>query len=75
MQKLQYDDRDIRQMGIKALTKELGSAGTVRFLRQFTKGEGDYLKIQDRLFEGMNVEEIYKEGEKKFKNQKKAMGA
>lgn len=75
MQKLKYDDRDIRQMGIKALTKELGYAGTVRFLRQFAKGEGDYLKIQDRLFERMSVEEIYTEGEKQFKKRKRGMGA
>lgn len=75
MQKLKYDDRDIRQIGIKALTKELGYAGTVRFLRQFVKGEGDYLKIQDHLFEGMSVEEIYREGEKQFKKRKREKGA
>jgi len=66
MHKLKYDDREIRQKGIKALTKRLGFAGTVRFLRQFTKGEDDYLEIQERLFKGMNVEEIFKEGEKYF---------
>ena len=74
MQKLKYDDREIRLEGIRALTKRLGYAGTVRFLRQFTKGEGDYLKIQDRLFGEMSVDELYAEAEKHSKKGKKKMG-
>ncbi len=74
MQQLKYDDREIRQVGIKALTRELGFSGAVRFLRQFAKGEGDYLKIQDRLFEAMHVEEIYTQAEKQHKKGKRNGG-
>jgi hypothetical protein len=31
-----------------------------RFLRHFSKGEGDYLVIQEKLFKGMDLEQIYK---------------
>jgi len=32
----------IRQQGLKALARELGPAGLVRFLQQFESGRGDY---------------------------------
>jgi len=46
-------DRDVLDTGIKALVDALGYAGAVRFLRHFSKGEGDYLVIQQELFKGM----------------------
>ena len=52
-------DRDLLDSGIKALVDALGYSGAVRFLRHFSKGEGDYLLIQEKLFEGMDLEEIY----------------
>lgn len=33
---------EIRQAGLEALARELGSVGTVRFLQQFETGHGDY---------------------------------
>ena len=33
---------EIRQRGIRALTRELGPAGMIRFLQQFETGRGDY---------------------------------
>jgi hypothetical protein len=32
----------IKQLGIKALMRELGPAGMVRFIQQYETGEGDY---------------------------------
>lgn len=52
-------DRDLVDSGIKALVDALGYSGAVKFLRHFSKGEGDYLLIQEKLFEGMELEEIY----------------
>ena len=34
----------IRQKGLKALRRELGPAGMIRFLRQFETGSGDYAR-------------------------------
>lgn len=53
-------DRDLVDSGIKALISALGYSGAVRFLRHFSRGEGDYLVIQEKIFKGMDVEQIYK---------------
>ncbi len=53
-------DRDIVDVGMKALIDALGYSGAVRFLRHFSKGEGDYLVIQEKMFKGMDLEQIYK---------------
>ena len=42
------------------------------FLRQFTKGRGDYLEFQEKIFKGMTVDEIYEKAKKHYeKTQKK----
>lgn len=53
-------DRDLVDSRIRALVEALGYSGAARFLRHFSKGEGDYLVIQEKIFEGMDLEEIYK---------------
>lgn len=44
----------------------LGYAGMIRFLRQFTKGRGDYLELQEKIFKGMTVDEIYEKAKKDY---------
>ena len=56
-------DRDLVDNGIRALVEALGYSGAARFLRHFSKGEGDYLVIQEKIFKGMDLEEIYKRAE------------
>jgi len=51
-------NRDLVDSGIKALVDALGYSGAVRFLRHFSKGEGDYLLIQEKLLKGMELEQI-----------------
>jgi hypothetical protein len=53
-------DRDLMDSGIRALVEALGYSGAARFLRHFSKGEGDYLVIQEKIFKGMDLKEIYK---------------
>ena len=53
-------DRDVVDSGIKALVDALGYSGAARLLRHFSKGEGDYLLIQEKIFKGMDLEQIYK---------------
>lgn len=53
-------DRDLVDSGIRALVDALGYSGAARFLRHFSKGEDDYLVLQEKIFKGMDVEEIYK---------------
>jgi len=53
-------ERKLVDTGIRALVNALGYSGTARFLRHFAKGEGDYLLMQEELFKGMKLEQIYK---------------
>jgi hypothetical protein len=63
-------DRDLVDSGIRALVDALGYSGTVRFLRHFSKGEGDYLVIQEKIFKGLDVEEIYRRAEEYHRSSK-----
>jgi hypothetical protein len=49
---------DITQDGIRVLYRELGPVQTVRFLRQFTHGFGDYIQERDALWGGKSLDEI-----------------
>ena len=53
-------ERDLVDSGIRALVEALGYSGAARFLRHFSKGKGDYLQTQEKLFKGMHLEQIYK---------------
>ncbi|GLI53749.1 hypothetical protein [Thermodesulfovibrio yellowstonii] len=53
-------DLEIRKKGLSILFKTLGEVDALRFLSQITYEKRDYLKLQDELFAGMTVEEIYK---------------
>ena len=41
-----------------ALVDALGYSGAARFLRHFSKGNGDYVQIQEKLFKGMRLDQI-----------------
>lgn len=64
-------DRDLLDSGIKALVDALGYSGAVRFLRHFSKGEGDYLVIQEKIFKGMGLDEIYKKAKEHHESSKR----
>lgn len=65
------DDIEIRELGIKSLVDTLGYAGMIRFLRQFTKGRGDYLELQEKIFKGMTVDEIYEKAKKHYERKQR----
>ena len=64
-------DMEIRKKGLSLLFKNLGEVDAMRFLSQITYEKRDYLKLQDDLFKGMSVEDIYKKA-KKHAEKKKA---
>jgi hypothetical protein len=66
-------DTEIKIKGIRILFKELGEADAIRFLSQISYEKRDYLKIQERLFEGMTVEDIYKKAQEYFRKKKAAI--
>jgi hypothetical protein len=73
MQKI-ASDAEIKKKGLKVLFGTLGEADAIRFLSQISYEKRDYLKLQDMLFEGMNVDDIYRKAQEylmKRKNAKK----
>ncbi|MFO3797263.1 MAG: hypothetical protein ACK8QZ_08275 [Anaerolineales bacterium] len=50
--------QQIREAGIKALTRELGVVGMIRFLQQFELGSGDYSKERHAWLDEYSVEDI-----------------
>ena len=63
-------DRDLVDSGIRALVDALGYSGAVKFLRHFSKGDGDYLVIQKEIFKGMDLEEIYRKAKEHHESDK-----
>ena len=60
------NDRELVDHGIRALVDALGYSGTARFLRHFSKGNGNYLQIQEKLFKGTRLVQIYKKAREHY---------
>jgi hypothetical protein len=52
---------EINQQAIRVLYKELGVVDTVRFLKQFTVGFGDFMKDREILFGSKTLDQIVNE--------------
>ncbi|MEM4284516.1 MAG: hypothetical protein QXS96_08535 [Candidatus Caldarchaeum sp.] len=52
---------ELTQEAIRILYRELGVINTVRFLRQFTVGFGNYTEERERLFAHKNLNDILEE--------------
>jgi hypothetical protein len=55
----------IRLTGIKALSRELGPVGLVRFLQQYETGQGDYTAERQRWLGERSVQEVAQEIERR----------
>jgi hypothetical protein len=62
---------EIQKAGWEALKKQLGLAGTLRFLLQYEKGEGDYTKLKRKYFKGKTVKGVMNEMRKEKKIRQK----
>lgn len=49
---------DIRREGLAALRQRLGRAGLVRFLQQFTHGEGDYAQERHVWVDATSLDDL-----------------
>ena len=65
-------DMEIRKKGLRVLFKNLGEVDAIRFLSQISYEKRDYLKIQDELFEGMTVEEIFRKAKEYAEKKQKS---
>jgi hypothetical protein len=53
-----HDMRLIREKGLKVLTQELGTVGTVYFLRQFNNGKGNWTEDRKEELSGVTIADI-----------------
>ena len=51
-------DNEIYKLGLEALLEKLGPDGTIRFLRQLEKREGDYSVDRDQWLSAPDVETL-----------------
>ena len=59
-EKSKFTDKEIIEKGSKALIRELGYSGFLRFIRQIDEyGNEDYLEIEKEIFEDMSLDHIY----------------
>lgn len=49
---------EIRRHGLDALRSRLGRAGMIRFLQQFTTGEGDYARDRKEWVDQISLADI-----------------
>jgi len=57
----------VRLVGLKALARDLGSVGMVRFLQQFETGQGDYTAEHHTWLGKRTVRELVEEIERQRK--------
>jgi len=56
---------EITHEAISILCKHIGTANTIRFINQFTKGYGNYTEERQEIYGNMSLEEIVAEIEEK----------
>ncbi len=68
-EKLKYTDKEILEKGSRALIKELGYSGFLRFIRQVESHSGqDYLKEQEKVYGDMSLNEIFDQARKHWES-------
>ena len=67
-EKSMFNDKEIIEKGSRALIKELGYSGFLRFIRQIENNSGeDYLNIQQDIYKEIDVEKIFNEAKENWK--------
>lgn len=70
MNKVNYKtENEIQQLGIEALCKGVGVVGLIRFMQQFEKGHGDYVKDRQDWQKDYSVEALVEAIKEKNYNQ------
>lgn len=53
-------DKELIEKGSRALIKELGYSGFLRYIRNFEEGHGeDYLNVQNDIYKDMSLDEVF----------------
>ena len=60
----------ILEKGTLALLKELGYSGFIKYLRLLTNGNHNYMDVQDEIYKGQSVDDIFASAKKNWEEQK-----
>jgi len=66
-----YTPEELRREALLILNKKLGAFNTYRFLAQVSQSRDDYLKFQDRLFNGQSVDDLYNAAKRHWQRRKR----
>jgi len=66
-----YTPEELRREAILILHKNLGALNTYRFLAQVSQSRDDYLKLQQRLFNGQSVDQLYRASKQHWQKRKR----
>jgi hypothetical protein len=55
---------EIRKLGWEALKSKLGIHGSLKFLLEYAKGEGNYTEARKEIFKNLKVRDIVKDMKK-----------
>lgn len=65
---MEISDNAIVEKGTSVLLKELGYSGFIKYIRLLTKGNNDYLKLQDDIYKDMSIDEIFQSAKDNWNN-------
>lgn len=55
------DTKEIRERALKAIDKELGLVGTIRYLQQLGRNYGNYTEDREEILGNPSIDDIVKE--------------
>ena len=68
-EKRNFTDKEIIEKGSRALIKELGYSGFLRFIRSYEgRSHEDYLSLDNEVFGEMDLTEIYENAKEHWEN-------
>ena len=66
---VKYSDKEIIEKGSRALIKEIGYTGFIRYIRQIESiSNNDYVKVQDDIYKDMSVDEVFEKASDTWNN-------
>ncbi len=57
-QHMNLSPSEIRRAGWEALRRHLGISGSLKFILEYSEGEGDYTKMRREYFQNLTVKDI-----------------
>ncbi|MCX7922414.1 MAG: hypothetical protein N3B21_10460 [Clostridia bacterium] len=67
-------DKEIIEKGYRALIRELGYCGFLRYIRNFEEGHGeDYLKVQGEVYKDMSLDEIFEKASSSWEDRNQSI--